>query len=178
MATKQRNMLADKSKKIIECQKRGYSIADTCQIVGISRQTLYRWLDEAEQDGASDEHVQFFCDFHDARGQGLEKLIKDLDRWENETETTVAETVEFLKDAEGNIIIGADGEPVGHVVERKETKKKKRSRPSHFERARFKLQSQYPDRWGAKATVDDETDDDTPPPHPLGHIVGKKGTDE
>ena len=32
---KERN-IADKHKKIVQCLKRGYSIKDTCQIVGIN----------------------------------------------------------------------------------------------------------------------------------------------
>ena len=58
----------------------------------------------------------------------------------NETETVVVEKVNKK----------------GEVVQRTTTKKKKRSRPSHFERAKFKLQSQYPERWGNRAVSEEE----------------------
>ena len=142
---KQRNM-ADKTPKIIACLKRGYSIKSACEIANIGRATLYRWLKEAEAQDATGEQFQFSCDFYDARGAGLEKLIKDLDRWETETETTVVEKLN----------------KVGDVVQRTTTTKKKRSRPSNFERAKFKLQSQYPERWGNRSAPDlDPHDDDS-----------------
>ena len=138
--TRKKLNIVDKHEKIVQCLKRGYSIKDTCRIVGIERQTLYNWLKEAEEDDATDEHIAFFCDFHDARGVGLEQLIKELDKWENETETVVVEKVNKK----------------GEVVQRTTTKKKKRSRPSHFERAKFKLQSQYPESWGSRSVPEDE----------------------
>ena len=156
---KERN-IAGKHKKIVQCLKRGYSIKDTCQIVGINPETVYRWLNEAEEDGASDVHIAFFCDFHDARGIGVEKLIKELDQWENETETTTVEVVEFQYDKDGKILLDGNGEPVERLRERKTTSKKKKSRPSHFDRAKFKLQSQYPDRWGSRAEPEEEPIDD------------------
>ena len=164
---KQKNM-ADKTPKIIACLKRGYSIKSACEIANIGRATLYRWLKEAESEDATDEIVQFSCDFYDARGAGLEKLIKDLDRWENDTETTVVETVEFERDKEGALVLDADGNPIEKLRQRKTTTKKKRHRPSHFERAKFKLISQYPDEWGSRSTPDfDPHDDDSEETSPV-----------
>ena len=158
---KQRNM-TDKTPKIRACLKRGYSIKSACEIANIGRATLYRWLKDAESEDATDEQFQFSCDFYDARGAGLEKLIKELDRWDNETETTVVETVEFERNADGALVLDADGNPIEKLRLRKTTTKKKRSRPSSFERAKFKLQSQYPDSWGNRSTPDlDPHDDDS-----------------
>ena len=39
-------------------------------------------------------------------GIGVEKLIKELDQWENETETTTVEVVEFQYDKDGKISVG------------------------------------------------------------------------
>ena len=140
---KERN-IAKYRPKIVECLKRGHSIKASCQIVGISCETLYRWLNEAESEDATEEHKKFFEAYHAARGAGLEKLIKELDRWENESETTTVDYVDFQRDENGKVVVDEDGDPVGMLKSRKVTTKKKRHRPSSFERAKFKLQSQYP----------------------------------
>ena len=163
---KQKNM-TEKIPKIIECLKRGYSIKSACEIANVGRATLYRWLKEAEAEDATDEIVQFSLDYHEARGVGLEKLIKDLDRWDNETETTVVETVEFERNEDGALVLDADGNPIEKLRLRKTTTKKKRHRPSSFERAKFKLTSQFPDEWGSRSTPDfdpyDEDSEETSP---------------
>ena len=155
---KERN-IAKYRPKIVECLKRGHSIKGTSGIVGIDRRTLYRWLREAEEDDATGEHIAFYSDYHSARGAGLEKLIKELDRWENESETTTVDYVDFQRDENGKVVVDEDGDPVGMLRERKITTKRKKSRPSHFERAKFKLTSQYPDEWGSRSVPEVEPAD-------------------
>ena len=152
---KQRNM-ANKTPKIIACLKRGYSIKSACEIANVGRATLYRWLNEAESEDASEEHKTLLRDYHEARGAGLEKLIKELDRWENESETTTVDYVDFQRDENGKVVVDEDGDPVGMLKSRKITTKRKKSRPTHFERAKFKLISQYPDEWGPRSVPEPE----------------------
>ena len=155
---KERN-IAKYRPKIVECLKRGHSIKASCQIVGISCETLYRWLNEAESEDATEEHKKFFEAYHAARGAGLEKLIKELDRWENEVETTTVDYVDFQRDENGELVVDEDGNPVGMLKSRKVTTKRKKYRPTHFERAKYKLQSQYPDRWGPRSVPEVEPAD-------------------
>ena len=154
---KERN-IAKYRPKIVECLKRGHSIKASCQIVRISCETLYRWLNEAESEDATEEHKKFFEAYHAARGAGLEKLIKELDRWENESETTTVDRLDFVRDEDGELVVDADGNPVGMLRERKITTKRKKYRPTHFERAKFKLTSQYPDEWGSRSVPEVEPD--------------------
>ena len=77
-------------------------------------------------------------------------MIKELDRWENESETTTVDYVVFQRDENGKVVVDEDGDPVGMLKSRKVTTKRKKSRPTHFERAKFKLISQYPDEWGPR----------------------------
>ena len=155
---KERN-IAKYRPKIVECLKRGHSIKGTSGIVGIDRRTLYRWLREAEEDDATAEHIAFYSDYHSARGAGLEKLIKDLDRWENEVEMTTVDRLDFVRDEAGKLVVDEDGNPVGMLKERKTTTKRKRYRATHFERAKFKLISQYPDEWGPRSVQEVEPAD-------------------
>ena len=143
-----RNKIEEKSALLLKMLRRGRSIADSCQVAGITRQTLHNWLNQAEALDAHDEYIQFYFDYHEARGIGVKKLIDDLDKFDNETETIVVEKVDEEKG----------------VIETTTTTKKKRTRPSHFVRASFKLTSQYPERWGNRSEPEDfdaEADDET-----------------
>lgn len=155
-AKTRRNKIEEKSPVLFGFLRKGHSIRDSCQAADITRETVYKWLKKAEEVDAPDEYIQFYFDFHDARAKGQAKLLADIDRWENETETTVVETIEFVRDKDGNLVTDDDGEPVEKLLERKTTTKKKRSRASAFDRAKFKLQSQYPDRWGNNTTSEDD----------------------
>lgn len=143
-----RTKIEEKSPLLLAALRKGYSISDSCVIAQIDRKTPYNWLKRAEEVDAPDEYVQFYCDFHEARAKGLEKLIKDLDRWDIETRTTVIDTIALVTDK--------NGDKVEQLLGRKITTRKKRSRASWFERTKFKLVSQYPDRWGPRSKPDDE----------------------
>ncbi len=143
--------IEEKSPRLLAALKKGYSKSDGCQVAGIHRDTLANWLRRAEDLDAPDEYVQFYFDYHDARAKGLDKLLKDLDKFDNKAETRVVEKVLVEKGE-------TEGEEVERVVERTTTEKAIKSRASQFQRALVKLRAAYPDRWGQNVKDEDSVD--------------------
>ena len=146
-----RNNIEEKGSRLLAALRKGYSVSDSCQVADITRETVYNWLKRAETLDAPDEYIQFYFDYHDARAKGLNKLLRDLDKFDNKTETRVVEKVLVEKGE-------TDDETVERVIERTTTTKDEKSRASHFQRALVKLRVAYPERWGQNPKGEDDTD--------------------
>ena len=146
-----RSKIEEKAPRLLAALKKGHSKSDSCQVADIHRDTLANWLKRAEDLDAPDEYIQFYFDYHDARAKGLDKLLKDLDKFDNKTETRVVEKVLVEKGE-------TDDETIERVIERTTTTKHEKSRASHFQRALVKLKTAYPDRWGQNVKGEGDTD--------------------
>ena len=146
-----RSKIEEKAPRLLASLRKGHSDSDSCRVADIHRNTLRNCLKRAEELNAPDEYIQFYFDYHDARAKGLDKLLKDLDKFDNKTETRVVEKVLVEKGE-------TDDETVERVVERTTTEKTIKSRASHFQRALVKLRAAYPDRWGQNAKEEGDTD--------------------
>ena len=148
-----RSKIEEKAPRLLAALRKGYSKSDSYRVAGIHRDTLANWLKRAEDLDAPDEYVQFYFDYHEARAKGLDKLLKDLDKFDNKTETRVVEKVLVEKGE-------TDDETVERVIERTTTTKHEKGRASHFQRALVKLRAAYPDRWGQNPKGEDDTEGD------------------
>ena len=146
-----RSKIEEKAPRLLAALKKGLCKSDSCQVADIHRDTLSNWLERAEELEAPDEYIQFYFDYHEARAKGLAKLLTDLDKFDNKTETRVVEKVLVEKGE-------TDDETVERVIERTTTTKAEKSRASHFQRALVKLRVAYPERWGQNPKGEEDTD--------------------
>ena len=81
-----RNKIEENAPRLLAAIKKGCGKLDSCRVADISPPTLANLLKRAEELDAPDEYIQFYFDYHEARAKGLDKLLKDLDKFDNKTE--------------------------------------------------------------------------------------------
>ena len=144
-----RNKISEKAPLLLASLKKGRSIRDSCDIANVTRQSVRNWLAKAEELEAPDEYIQFYFDYHEARGMGLAKLLSDLDKMDNRTETQIEQTIADAEIVKGKVI-------GGKVIKQRTITKTIKQRESSFNRAMAKLRSGYPERWGQNPLPDDD----------------------
>ena len=155
MKNVRRSSIKEKAPCLLAALRRGRSIRDSCQIANVTRQTVRNWLEKAEALDSSDEYLQFYFDYHEARGAGLAKLLADLDKYDHRTETQIEQTIVDAEIVKGKLI-------GGKVVKQRTVTKKVKQRESSFNRTMAKLRSAYPERWGPSPMPDEDVIDALP----------------
>jgi len=118
--------------RVVEAKKLGMSDIKACKLAGIGRSSFYEWQEKANEELARraqdppivDELAQPYVDFieklHDAELQGEHELLSRIKQaGEPRRVRTITSKRQLVRDASGNVMLDADGQPLLAVVEQR-----------------------------------------------------------